>query len=308
MTTGNKDMLFSDAVYEWLEHIKSRVRLSSYVQYKVKLEKNVLPYFADAALDGITADSVKAFYGQLLKDNINERYAANILSLLKMIMKYLSGAYGFVDPLAGMELPRPQRGANTAALYDEYSFQRLYKALLDKPDLTKAGILMTLFTGLRIGELCALKWEDIDLKNNVITVSKSLQRVSAGESGGLVMSVPKSRAGERIVPIVPLLAEYLRQFKADGEKYFLSGKNSPAEPRTMQYRLRSFLKKEQLPDISFREIRKMFINRCVSNGADIATLSEILGNITVQSTLPYCSKPTMDSKMRTVELAWVIGK
>ncbi len=297
--TAKSCPLFSVGAAEWIDHIKSRIRLSSYAQYKVKLEKNILPYFADIRINKITVEKVKMFQEHLLSEGMSERYTANILSVLKMIMKYLSNKYDFVDPTAGLELPKEQNVSGVASVYDEYSFQKMYRVLFDRPDLTKAGILVTLYTGLRIGELCALKWSDIDLENGTITVSKTIQRVSMGDAGGLIMDAPKSRAGMRTVPVTPPLAEYLRPFVTDGEKYFLSGTSAPLEPRTMQYRLRSFLNREGLPNITFGKLRKLFIERCVS--PDIAALSEILGNATVQNVLPYCAKPTMNTKIRIME-------
>ena len=295
--------VFKDGAAEWLEYIKSRVRLSSYAQYKLKLEKNILPYFAETAFCELSEREISAFYAKLLSDGVTQRYAVSNLSLLQLITKSLSQLYNVPDPAAKVDLPRVSSAESVDKIYDEYSFERLCKAVSDKPDLTKAGIALTLFTGLRIGELCALKWSDIDLDKGVLTVSKSLQRVSTGEGGGLVISSPQSRAGMRTVPITPRLSGYLQRFRAEGNRYFLTGTLMPAEPRTMQYRLRAFLKKERLPQISFSELRKLFIGRCISRGADIAALTEILGNASVQSTLLYCQKASMDSKVRAVELA-----
>lgn len=174
--------------------------------------------------------------------------------------------------------------------------------LTEEPNLTKAGILLTLFAGLKIGELCALKWCDIDIESGVLTLSKTLQRISAGENTGLILTDLRSDSGVRKVPLAPFLQEILKKFQTDDDKFFLSGTLTPVEPRTMQYRLRSLLKSEDLPSISFSELRRLFIDRCVNSGVDIVTITDILGNSSVQSTLYCCSKPTMDSKMKAVNL------
>lgn len=293
---------FSDAAEEWLQHIKNYVKISTYAQYKLKLEKNILPYFDKVLLTDIDADKIHNFYSALSDDKLSESYISNILSIFKMIMKYLSSSYGFADPTKEIIIKKPDHSRISDTISNEFDFQRLYNVLLDKPDLTKAGILLTLFLGLKTGELCALKWGDIDLENKIIVINKSLQRVSSDGGTDLVLSELSDRSGLRIVPVIRVLADYLEPFKTDDEKFFLSAKNEPIEPRTMQYRLKSLLKKEKLPEISFSELRKVFVSRCINQGADIATLSDILGNVSVQSIISCCPRPTMESKKKTVEL------
>ena len=218
---------------------------------------------------------------------------------LKTVTKYIAQAYDCRDPALAIEPPKFQRKTiGEVEVYDEIYCRHLYKALTTSPDLTKAGILLTLFAGLKIGELCALKWSDIDLENSVITVSKTLQRISIGGKTDLSLTDVKPDSARKI-PIAPFLKDILVRFEADGDKYFLSGKDIPVEARTMQYRLQSFLKKEELPGISFNELRKLFINRCMRKGIDLATLADILGTTGAYLT---CSKASMDSKIEAINL------
>ena len=291
---------FCLAAEEWLEDIRSKVKLSSYAQYKIKLEKNILPFFGEIELDKISSEKVNEFYGYLLTVGTGESYAANILSLIKMIMKYLSRVYGIPDPTVGTGLSKSAAEHKRSDAYDDESYKRLCSVLTCDTDLTKCGILLTLYTGLKIGELCALKWADIDLKAGKITVTRSIQRISTEEGSTLIFTESDKRARE--IPLTGTLCDILKKWETRDEYYLLSGNDAPIEPRTMQYRLRALLKKEYLPDVSFSGLRKLFIKRCISHGAQVTVLADILGNSSVQSAVAYCEKPTLSGKIRTIDL------
>lgn len=242
---------------------------------------------------------LKDFIKEISNKGFNDKYIYDIIVQLKMVTKYISRTYGYPDPAIVIELPKLERkSVNGSDIYDEVYCRQLYEALTTAPDLTKAGILLTLFAGLKIGELCALKWSDIDLENGFVTIDKTLQRISTGENMGLFLIDVKPDSVRKI-PSAPFLRDILARFKADEDMFFLSDKDMPVEPRTMQYRLQSFLKKEDLPNISFNELRKLFINRCTSKGINLATLADILGTA---GTYLYYAKPTMDSKIEAINL------
>ncbi len=297
-----RNMTFATAAEKWLDSVKLRVKPTSCAQYTVKLEKNILPYFGKTKLKDVTADKLREFKTYLTGEGLTSQYIYDILIQIKMITKYISRAYGCPDPAIDAVFVRPEQEAPTKKIYDEIYCRRLCEVLTEEPNLTKAGILLTLFAGLKIGELCALRWREIDMENGILTISKTLQRISAGENTGLILTDLRSDSGVRKVPLAPFLQEILKQFQTDDDRFFLSGTLTPVEPRTMQYRLRSLLKSEDLPSISFSELRRLFIDRCVNSGVDIVTITDILGNSSVQSTYSSCLKPTMDSKIHAINL------
>ncbi len=199
------------------------------------------------------------------------------------------------------EEPRAGHAAGEL-LYDRPMCEKLCQVLTQSPNPTKAGILLTLFSGLRIGELCALRWRDFDLEEGLVTVRQTLQRISAGENTGLVLTDLKGEPGERVIPLAPFLREILEEMRRDEFCFFLSGKEAPVEPRTMQYRLRALLKSEGMPDVNFSGLRRLFISRCLSSGVDLVTVTDLLGNATVQSTYASCTPSTLYSKTRAIEL------
>ena len=294
-----KNITFETAVQEWLALVQPKVKVSTYAQYNSRLDKTILPYFGKTKVKDITPQMLDDFIQDLKSRDFNDKYIYDIVVQLKTVTKYIAQTYDCRDPALSIEPPKFQRKTiGEVEVYDEINCRHLYKTLTTAPDLTKAGILLTLFAGLKIGELCALKWSDIDLENSVITICKTLQRISIGGKTDLILTDVKPDSARKI-PIAPFSKDILARFKTDSDKYFLSGKDTPVEARTMQYRLQSFLKKEDLPNISFNELRKLFINRCMRKGIDLATLADILGTTGAYLT---CSKVSMNSKIKAINL------
>ena len=294
-----KNITFETAVQEWLALVQPKVKVSTYAQYIARLDKIILPYFGKKKIKEVTPEMLGDFIKDLYSRDFNEKYIYDIVVQLKTVTKYIAQAYDCRDPALAIEPPKFQRKpVGEVEVYDDIYCKHLYRALTTAPDLTRAGILLTLFAGLKIGELCALKWSDIDLENGVITISKTLQRISVGEKTDLFLTDVKPDSARKI-PIAPFLKDILVCFETDGDKFFLSGKDTPVEARTMQYRLQSFLRKEDLPNISFNELRRLFINRCMRKGIDLATLADILGTTGAYLS---CTKPSMDSKIEAINL------
>ncbi len=150
------------------------------------------------------------------------------------------------------------------------------------------GIFIASVTGIRIGELCALQWSDIDLEKRIIAVRKTMQRIKniGGKTATkIVITAPKSRTSEREIPIPEVLFSRLKSMKKCDDNYILTGEKIFSEPRTMQYRFKAILKKLNLPSVNFHSLRHIFATRCIAAGADVKTLSELLGHNSVEMTL-----------------------
>ena len=153
--------------------------------------------------------------------------------------------------------------------------------------------------------MCALQWKDIDLTNRTITVRKTVQRIK--NYGGktktkLVITEPKSASSVRVIPIPEFLVVMLERFKDSSDKYILSGRYRPIEPRTVQYRFASVLKKANLPSVHYHSLRHAFASNCVALGFDVKTLSEILGHSSVEITLNRYVHSSLDRKRACMDM------
>ena len=143
-------------------------------------------------------------------------------------------------------------------------------------------------SGIRIGELCALQWKDIDLEKRILTVRKTIQRIQCRDNfkkTKLIITEPKSESSKRHIPIPEFMIEFLKKFQDKTEQYILSDNYKPIEPRTMQYRFAKILKNVNLPSVHFHALRHMFASNCIKLGFDVKALSEILGHSSVEITL-----------------------
>lgn len=287
----------------WLSNIKNNVKESTYANYCMKLRKHIFPCFEHKKYSNLTADDLNAFITEKIKSGLSEKYVADIVVILKSVAKFGRKRYGYSNKIEYVAMPRSSKNPEKRLL-TKYEQSILKAELLNDPDNTKIGIMLSAVTGIRIGELCALKWSDFDFEKNIVTVRKTVQRISNEKTHGtrLLISTPKSRTSIREIPLPGFLTALLNSGKFTDSNYILSGSEKIIEPRTMQYRFKSILKKANLPQISFHALRHMFATNCIELGFDVKTLSEILGHSSVQVTLNRYVHSSMERKICCMRL------
>lgn len=158
--------------------------------------------------------------------------------------------------------------------------------MLSNLNLPNLCILLCLYTGLRVGEICGLKWENIDIKNGCLFVNRTVERISLGNGKTMiVIEPPKTESSIRKVYIPLFVVALLKKYKDKPDKYILSGKSKPTEPRALQYRFKRILSKTKIREFSFHSLRHTYATLCIEKGMDIKTLSELLGHADVKITL-----------------------
>ncbi len=281
---------------EWLETSSLRLKESTVANYIGKAESHILPAFGSTKADELSPRQLRQFIADRLQSGLSSNYVADIVILLKSVMKYAAARYNIRNSVAEVVLPK--RKKSQVQLLSKSQQIHLQHYLAENQNLTSAGVALSLFTGLRIGELCALKWSDIDLTAKTITVSKTIQRIRTDCGTKLIITEPKSNSSVREIPIPDCIIGILKRFSADNDCYFLSASPKPVEPRVMQYRFQKLLKKAKLPSIHFHALRHMFATNCVEMGFDVKSLSEILGHSGVEITLNRYVHSSMERKKR----------
>ena len=185
--------------------------------------------------------------------------------------------------------------------------QRLLSVLFKDLDRYKLGVFICLYTGIRIGELCALQWKNISLNENAIKIEHTMQRLQSEDLNALqktriIVTEPKSYAALRIIPLPKFVIDVIKPFVGTPNAYVLSGEcKTIIEPRTMQNRFKTYLVEGQINDANFHSLRHTFATRCVEAGFDIKTLSEILGHSSVKITLDKYVHSSMQLKRNNME-------
>lgn len=296
-------MTVANLTAEWLLSIQNRVKGSTLANYRLKLKKHIIPSFGTMNCWAVGSREIYGFINKKIADGLSSRYVSDILVVMKSIFKYAAREYGIKNVFDGISMPKKKQKEVRLLTKDEEN--KLKKYITDKPSLFGMGIALTMYTGLRIGELCALKWECIDLESRTLTVRKTIQRIQDHEGGSktkLIITEPKSERSRRTIPIPKCMIEMLRSFKTDDGCYLLTGEEKPMEPRAMQYRFSRLLKKLELPHIHYHALRHGWASRAIELGFDVKTLSEILGHSGVELTLRLYVHSSFERKRACMDM------
>ena len=162
------------------------------------------------------------------------------------------------------------------------------------------GILVCAFTGLRVGELCGLKWQDIDFKNEVLHIERTVSRIicnqDSAEKTEILIGSPKTDYSKRDIPIPDFLLTILKIYRRESSYYLLTGTLNCMEPRNVQKRFKTLLKRCGIPNRKFHALRHSFATMCIEKGFDIKTLSELLGHASVKTTMDIYVHSNLEQK------------
>ena len=299
--------LYEDVLAEWLEVQALTVKASTYVKYRNLINGHIIPILGKLPLEQISTARLtrfmqdKAEHGWLDgRDGLSNSTLQALLLVLKSSLEYAARERCIPPMTFTLKCPEVKRESAKALSNKEQAV--LVRSLCIELDLSKLGILLCLYTGLRIGEVCALHWGDIDLDDGLIYVRQSVQRLQAKTPSPemktvLLCDLPKSECSMRSVPIPPCLKEKLYQFCSKPDAYVLTGQpDKPMEPRTYQYRFKRYIAIAGISDINFHAPRHTFGTRFIELGGDPKTLSELLGHATVEITLNKYVHPSMEIK------------
>ena len=277
---------------EWFGAILQKVKPSTYYCYKTKVKKHILSAFGSMKYDRITVEKIQGFINDKIGSGLSAKYVCDIIVVFKSMSKYISKIYGIIDRLKNVILPKAEK--KEAVLMTMEQQKQLCMSAMKSKGTTKLAVLLGFNMGLRIGEICGLKWEDIDLDDRTIIIKRTVQRIYENGATKLYISSPKSKSSARTIPIPEFLLSILKEYKGKG--FILSGSEKIIEPRLLHYRFKSMLKKEKMPSFTFHSLRHTFATNCIRLGFDVKTLSEILGHSTVEITLNRYVHSSIDRK------------
>ncbi len=287
-----------DLAAEWLEQKRQLRKHSTYQKYRNTYEKYLKEALGQECVGNISSELVR----RKLSTGFSDSLYKSIYCVLNQILNY-GAVYYNVPDIRLRGISRAREGQNTRMdVLNDAEQTKLIRFLCEDTDSSKFGILLCLFTGLRLGEICALKWEDIDMNSKIIRVNSTVQRLAADAGTGrtsLMESTPKSGYSRREIPLSDSLFEMARGF-CTGQKYVLGG-NKPMEPRTYQNRFKLYLKLAGIEAKKFHILRHTFATNCINSGADVKSISEILGHADVKITLNRYVHPSLDVKRKNMD-------
>ena len=299
----NKKIYFERIVGEWLEYKKILIKKSTYSNYIYIIEKYLMPKFNEMSIIELGNYNYSGFIEDMLK-KLSSKYVKDIVCVLRMILKYAEKKYKF--ELDFEKIIIPKNDFNELEILSKSEKEKLEQYCITINTLKSVGILICLNTGLRIGEICALKWENIDLENKVIYVRKTLQRVytEKRKNTKIIIDTAKSSKSIRNIPISNKLYKVLKLLKEKykSDDYFLTGKsNKYVEPRSLRRIYKRILIKTEIKEYTFHALRHTFATECIEVGMDVKSLSEILGHSSTTFTLDRYVHSSYKKKKKYLE-------
>jgi len=302
----DRRLTFADIAEIWLRNVSLRVKPSTYSRYSAMLKNHILRGVGSCKLLALSAVTIDKFTENMLfsgrkdeKGGLSPKTVRDMLSVIKSIMDYARAEYIAVKEF---RFTYPKRKPQTIRVLSKQEQSALERKLTDSLDIYKTSVLLSLYTGLRIGEVCALRWKDISLEKGTVTVNQTLQRIPNNGSDKakktkITIDTPKTQNSSREIPLPETLITVLSRYLTDSDKFLLSGdKFKRSEPRTLQNHFKKHLKAAGVAPANYHATRHTFATRCVEVGMDVKSLSEILGHANVNITLNRYVHSSFDQK------------
>lgn len=299
---------FANYAREWLLEKKSTVKYSTYIKYNNNLKLYINPIIGDKNLADIGYDELSMLCNTLLvsggktQSGLSSKVVSDCLMVVKAIMRYAVRKKCTIDSSA-FEVSVKMK-SNPLRVFSVNEQEILLSYLKSNITPVNLGIIISLLTGVRIGEICALKWNDISLENRTICIHKTVQRIQSLEGLNktvLLITEPKSECSVRQIPIPDILFDILKMYSSDSTFFVLSNSLKCIEPRTLHNHFKNILTDCNINNASFHTLRHTFATRCIEVGFDIKSLSEILGHSNVNITLNRYVHPSMDLKKKNMD-------
>ena len=292
---------------QWKAHIRYTVKESTYSNYEEILDNHILPILGNMQVRKITNHTISGFVQRELEQGMAYGSIHVIISVLKNILRYAQEFSFF--PAEPLKFPRIPSSSSDIQIMSSEDYKKLDTFLQSDKDSFSFGILLCMYTGIRVGELSGLKWEDIDFTRCRLHIRRTVTRVknlnmlmTDGKKEcsrtHLNIGTPKTATSIRVIPLPDRLLELAAPLKKDGRFFILTGTEKCMEPRTIQRRYAALLKKCEIPHIKIHALRHQFSCRWIEQGFDTKSLSEILGHTSVKTTLDLYVHIQPDTKRR----------
>lgn len=295
----------------WLQAIKLKVKESTYSKYTHLVERHIKKSLGHISINQLNSKIVGNYISILLSNGridgnggLSTKTVNDILTIIKSSIEYAQQCnFCITCDLSRLFVKKEEKEIRVLTHSEQ---KKLVRFLTTDMTSCKLGILISLYTGMRIGEICALRWEDIHLDERIIKIRRTMQRIQnydneRGAKTKIIFTSPKTKNSIRDIPIPKWFVKHLRKFECSGKSYVLTGnENRFMEPRTLQNHFKKYANEIGINQINYHVLRHTFATRCIELDFDIKTLSEILGHSNVNITLNRYVHPSLELKIENM--------
>ena len=289
----------------WKEYKRPYVKQSTMAAYVLILENHILPTFGEDN-NSLPEQSVQAFVLHKIESGLSTKSVKDILIVLKMVMKF--GVKKEWMTYYEWDIKYPPSSENKVLdVLSVTNHRKILNHIQSHFTFMGLGIYISLSTGLRIGEICALKWSDINVTDGILTVNRTIERIYIIEGEKkhteLVINTPKTKNSCREIPMNKELLGMLKPLKkvVNDDYYILTNDERPTEPRTYRNYYKRLMEKLDIPKLKYHGLRHSFATRCIEVGCDYKTVSVLLGHSNISTTLNLYVHPNMEQKKRCID-------
>lgn len=298
-------MKVKDFIPAYKEFKLKTCKRSSVSAYMLTIKNIILPIIGEYELEVVSSKEAESLKQACEDKGLSKKTIQDVIICLKNILKVANilevAETKTISVLWGTDNNEVKKQVEA---YNKDQVRKLVASLEETPSFKNLGLLITIYSGMRIGEVCALQWKDIDLEEKVIRVNKSIQRIYTEEDTmgkmktELLISTPKTKSSQREIPIVQPLFKMMKDFaKICRPDYFVcSGTTTPIEPRTYRSYYMKKIEEIGLPRLKFHGLRHTFATQLIASKADVKTVSAILGHSDITTTLNTYVHPSRDDK------------
>ena len=288
----------------WKEYKRPYVKQSTMAAYVLILENHILPTFGED--NSLPEHSVQAFVLHKIESGLSTKSVKDILIVLKMVMKF--GVKKEWMTYYEWDIKYPPNSENKVLdVLSVSNHRKILNHIQSHFTFMGLGIYISLSTGLRIGEICALKWSDINVTDGILNVNRTIERIYIIEGEKkhteLVINTPKTKNSCREIPMNKELLGMLKPLKkvVNDDYYILTNDERPIEPRTYRNYYKRLMEKLDIPKLKYHGLRHSFATRCIEVGCDYKTVSVLLGHSNISTTLNLYVHPNMEQKKRCID-------
>jgi len=283
---------------EYLETMKTQIKQSTREIYRRYIYNHIAPYFGNVRCDQLDKDMVQNF--------VNAQHESGLSAMtVKSVFCFFRKSVGSVTAINSFDVKLPKHGAHEVIVLSAAEQKQLEVIAMMSDEVNFVSIILCLYTGIRIGELCGLMWSDLDYNTKLLHIRRTSQRIKDTEGTAktkLTFLLPKTSSSTRSIPLPEFLIKLLKEHQSrSNSNFIISQNNNAVEPRCIQYKFKRLLQKSNLRIVNFHTLRHTFSVRALENGFDVKTLSEILGHSTPVTTLTRYAHVLDEHKRRSME-------
>jgi len=296
---------YTDVLYEWLNNKKNKTKESTYLKYLIIIDTYINELLGNVQFKKINNNDIKIFFENEKISKLSDSFKNNLFVIINASINY--GINKKYRKKFLIEKIQFKKSKNEITYFTKKEEEILVNYLTNNMNLRNLSILLGLFSGIRIGEICALKWKDIDFINNTLNINKTAQRIKNIDKNEtnktkLVVDLPKTESSIRVIPLPDILISILKQYRQDDDYFIFTNNGSiPKDPRALEKYFSSVLTRIGIKKLNFHSLRHTFATRLREQKIDIKVISELLGHSDWKITQSFYIHASIDYKRNSID-------